>query len=275
MNNYRILVLFDASMCAPMTDPETKMPRTRWDDGRGFITEQAIKFRIKKYLKESGEKILHYEDREDYTVFKELNAYKLTEEEAKEKACQYLDVRLFGAMDLATDKSKGSEGKKGRVLIEGPVSVGYSLTEDPITLHDVATNRQYKVDINEDGSNQGSSYGNVSTILEYGLYSCFIGVNNIKSKVTGLTDSDVELLIDAIVHMFDNDYSCMRPLGSMNVRHVFVWKWGEKETGCADWKLIDSVKIEHKEGILKPSRYADYIISVDEVRIPVKDYIAY
>lgn len=273
MIDYRIMVLFDVAMCAPMTDPYTNSPRTRWDDGRGFITEQAIKFRIKKALKEAGEKILHYAENDDYTVFNELDTYNLTEEEAEKKALQYLDVRLFGALDLATDKTKGGEGKKGKVKIKGPVTVSYSVTVDPVTLHDVATNRQYKIDINEDGSNQGSSFGNVSSIVEYGLYSCYIGVNAIEAKRTGLTDSDMDLFIDAIVRMFDNDYSCMRPLGSMNVRHVYVWRWDSKKERYSDAKLMDSVHIEHREGISKPAKYSDYVISVDTIPSLIGDYI--
>lgn len=273
MNNYRLLVIFDALMCTPMPDPITGAPRTKWDDGSGFITQQAIKFRIKKYLKESGEKILHYEDVDGYTVFNELGTYNLTEREAQEKALQYLDVRLFGALDLATDKSKGKDGKKGLVKIRGPVSVSNAVTVDPITVREVASNRQYKIDVNEDGSNQGSSFANMASIVEYGLYSCYMGVNAIEGEKTGLTDEDMEKLINASVHMFDDDYSCMRPLGSMNVRHVYVWTWKPEKLACSDAKIMESVVVQHKEGISTPGKYTDYLVSVKELPIPVKDYV--
>lgn len=270
MYNYRFLILFDASMCTPMPDPLTSEPRTIWTDGRGFITPQAIKYRIKKYLYENGEEILHFEKSDDYTVFKEIDAYNLSPEEAKERELEYLDVRLFGAMDMARDKKNGKDGHNAIIKIKGPVTLSQAVTIDPITVRIVSINRTYKVDTNEDGSNQGSSYANDSAIIEYGLYSCYGGVNAIEGEKCRLSDRDMEKFFEAVAHMFDNDCSVMRPIGSMLVRHVFVWKW--KDELVSESQLKDCVRIILKEGISKPSRFSDYSIEVGEVSIPVIDY---
>ena len=271
MYNYRFLILFDASMCSPMTDPLSNEPRVLWDSGRGFITPQAIKYRIKKYLYDKGENILHFERDEDYTVFKEIDAYNISLDEAIGKELKYLDVRLFGSLDMATDKSNGEEGNNVRIKIKGPVSLSFAISVDPVIVRNVATNRTFKVDINADGSNQGSSFANDSSIIEYGLYSCFGGVNAIEAEKTGLTDEDIEKFFDAIVHMFDNDYSSMRPLGSMEVLHLFVWKW--KDELVSNRRMKRSIKIQLKEGINIPSDYEDYNITVENIRILVKDYV--
>lgn len=270
--NYRFLVLFDASMCNPMPDPLTSEPRVKWTDDCGFITPQAIKYRIKKYLYEKGEKILHFQKNEDYTVFKEIDAYNITPEEAIKREEEFLDIRLFGTFDMATDKKNGDEGNSARIKIKGPVSMSQSVSIDPITIRIVSTNRTYKVDINEDGSNQGSSYANDSAMLEYGLYSCYGGINALEADRTGVTDEDMEKCLDAIVHMFDNDYSVMRPLGSMLVRHLYVWKWGKEEL-VSEASIKESVNIQLKEGINKPSGFKDYKISVEKTSIPMLDYV--
>ncbi len=269
--NYRFLILFDASMCNPMPDPITGNPRKKWTNGCGFITPQAVKYRIKKYLYEKGEKILHYQHYEDYTVVKEINAYKISPEEAKKKEKQYLDIRLFGTFDASTDKSNGDEGNSAKIIGKGPVSVNFPVSVDPITSRIVSTNRAYKVDVNKDGSNQGSSYANDSAIVEYGLYSCYGGINALEANETGITDEDMEKYLNAIVHMFDNDYSTMRPLGSMLVRHLFVWKW--KEEPISDLIIQKSVQIKHKEGIINPASFQDYVIKIENLPCYVGDYV--
>lgn len=272
MDNYRFMFIFDVKMCNPMPDPRTGQPRITWDDGCGFITPQAIKYRIKKYWHEQGENVLHYEKGSEYTVFRELNAYDLSDEELHKKACRYIDYRCFGAMDLASDKRDGKEKKKGILKIKGPVSFSFAETVDPITTSDYSVNRSYRVDTNEDGSNQGSSYANDLILVDYGLYTCFGGVNSIEGKSTDLTDEDIEKMFHAMAHLYDNDYSSMRPMGSMNVRHLFVWRWGEEDEGISNTRLMNSISIQHKEGVVKPSSYNDYIIKAETLSVPVEDY---
>ena len=269
--NYRFQILFDASMCNPMPDPITANPRNKWTNGCGFITPQAIKYRIKKYLYENGEKILHFQRNEDYTVVKEINAYEISPEEAIEKEKQYLDMRLFGTFDAAKDKRNEEEGNTARIMENGPVSVGFPISIDPVTIRIVSTNRSYKVDVNKDGSNQGSSYANDSAILEYGLYSCYGGINAFQAERTGVTDEDMEKCLNAIVHMFDNDYSAMRPIGSMLVRHLFVWKWIEEP--ISDLIIKKSVQINHKEGIINPASFQDYVIKIENLPCYIGDYV--
>ena len=272
MNNYRFLVIFDAAACNPMPDPYTCCPRTL-ADGRGLITSQAVNYRVKKYLKSEGEKILHYDDKTDdqYTVFGEIKAYEISQEEAERRELQYLDVRLFGSQDMASEE--GKKKNKRAICIKQPVSFNHAMTYHPIIVKDVSINRGYRVDNNEDGTNQGSSFANSSKIVEYGLYGMYGGINAVEAKRTNTTDKDIEKLIQALCKMFDNDYSSMRPLGSMTVRHVYVWKWDEKQKNVFDAKIKDSIKVALKEDVFSPSCYDDYIIKECDCGIELRDYI--
>ncbi len=272
MNNYRFLVIFDAAVCNPMPDPCTGRPRTL-SDGRGLISSQAINYRVKKYLKSDGEKILHFDDKTDdqYTVFGEIEAYKISQKEAEKRELDYLDTRLFGALDMASEN--GKKENKRSIGITLPVSFNHPRTYHPIIIRDIFLNRSYRVDSNEDGTNQGSSFANSSKIVEYGLYWMSGGINAIEAKRTNTTDEDIEKLIQALCKMFDNDYSSMRPLGSMTVRHVYVWKWDEKEKNLFENKIKDSIKVTLKEDVISPSCYEDYIIKEYDCGIEFRDYI--
>ena len=250
--DYRIILLTDAKNCLPPADGKTGKPKVS-GTGRGLITPQALKYRIKARLVERGEKVLNFDHGEDYTVFKQINAYDKTVN-LKEEAKKYLDIRLFGGMDLAN---------KIGFAIEGPVSVEEAETVDPVILRQRVNSRTYKVDVNDDGSNAGSGYGNVTEIVEYGLYKTLIGIDMVRAKDMGTTDEDMEKLIDAVVHIWDHDYCALRPMGSMLVRKVIVWRMRKGEEKSIE-KIKDSVKIRKKDGIEIPSNYEDYVIEITD-----------
>ena len=182
-----------------------------------------------------------------------------------------LDTRLFGGLDMASEN--GKKENKRSIGITLPVSFNHPRTYHPIIIRDIFLNRSYRVDSNEDGTNQGSSFANSSKIVEYGLYWMSGGINAIEAKRTNTTDEDIEKLIQALCRMFDNDYSSMRPLGSMTVRHVYVWKWDEEEKNVFANKIKDSIKVALKEDVISPSCYEDYIIKEYDCGIELRDYI--
>lgn len=250
--SYRMMVLFDCEMCNPNGDPGTGYPRIRTSDDRGYITSQAIKYKVKKWFNHMGYPLLHYIEDPDETVKNRIlgKEKSLGENELMKRALDYIDVRLFGALDMSGDFV---------LKIKGPVSVGEAISYEPVNLVEANVNRGYKVDVKVtekgDVENSGSSFNNIRPLIEYGLFSFFSGIDSRMGNKVGVSDEDVEKLIDAYIHLFNIDYSTLRPLGSMLIRNVIVWKWkGEKKVN--DRQLIDMVKVNiSNEQTFNRSRY--------------------
>ena len=106
-------------------------------------------------------------------------------------------------------------------------------------------------------------------IIPYGLYRCegFVSAN-LARKTTGFSDSDLELLWEAIINMFEHDHSAAR--GKMAVRELIVFKHNS-ELGCAPaWKLFESVQVKRKDtdGPAPARSYQDYTVTIDETSLP-------
>lgn len=258
--SYRIMVLFDCEMCNPNADPEKGEPRIREIDNRGFITPQAIKYKVKKWFNHMEYPVLHYMEDSEETVKSRIlgKDKKLDESELVKRALEYIDVRLFGALDMSGDFV---------LKIKGPVSVGEAMSHEPVNVIESNINRGYMVDVevsdNGNIKNKGSTYNNERKIVDYGLYSFFSGVDSRLGVKTGVTDEDIEKLIDAYVHLFDIDYSCMRPLGSMLIRNVVVWKWkGIKKV--TDSQLMETVKVHIRNTKTQAYNRTRYEIEIED-----------
>ena len=66
--------------------------------------------------------------------------------------------------------------------------------------------------------------------------------------------------------MFENDHSAAR--GKMAVRELIIFKH-DCELGCAPaHKLFELVRAERKNGVTTPRDYGDYIVTVEEEKLP-------
>ena len=95
------------------------------------------------------------------------------------------------------------------------------------------------------------------------MFTCFGGTNLQYAERYEFTDEDMELFFDGLLHMFDNDQAVARPIGSLNVRKLFVWKWKGKRK-YSDAALRESIRISLKEGVYMPISFNDYQINVEE-----------
>ena len=263
--NYRYVLLFDVTNCNPNGDASFGEPRVRDIDGRGIISEWCIKYKIKKIFFEKGEKVLHFQRDEDYTVFGEIDAYNKTNEKAREDELDYIDTRLFGSLDAA---SRHKDSRAVKFL--GAFSIDHPMTIDPINIKEMAINRDFKVDVDEKGNNKGRRNDNKFPMVEYGLYLSKGGINKKRGAKMKVTDQDVELIFDAMLNMFEEDYSSTRPMGSMNIRKLIVWKSEERLPSPA--KLLENVVISKVEGVGVPSSYSDYKITINS-ELPYKEYV--
>ena len=281
-NRYEFVILFDVENGNPNGDPDAgNMPRTDPETGYGLVSDACLKRKIRNYveaLKEDapGYRIyvkdnvpLNRSDREacEYVGVdpEKLKELKKKDEHLDEKlrdfmCSNFFDIRTFGA--VMTTFTKGALNC-GRVC--GPVQIGFARSIDPVTPQEITITR-IAITKEADAENKNTEMGR-KYIVPYGLYRAegFISAN-LARKTTGFSESDLELLWQAILNMFDLDRSAAR--GKMAVRELIVFRHDSELGNAPAWKLFELVKAEKNPGVVAPRAYSDYTLSVDEENLP-------
>ena len=107
-------------------------------------------------------------------------------------------------------------------------------------------------------------------IVPYALYAAKAYVSPAFAERTGFTTTDLEVLFDALNHMFEHDRSAAR--GEMVVRGIYDFEhvgtqhennaeqnMREARLGCAHaHKLFEGIEVKLKDGVEFPQSFADY-----------------
>ena len=281
-NRYEFVILFDVENGNPNGDPDAgNMPRTDPETGYGLVTDACLKRKIRNYveaLKEDapGYRIyvkdnvpLNRSDREacDYVGVDpdKLKELKKKDEHLDEKlrdfmCSNFFDIRTFGA--VMTTFTKGALNC-GRVC--GPVQIGFARSIDPVTPQEVTITR-IAITKEADAENKNTEMGR-KYIVPYGLYRAegFISAN-LARKTTGFSESDLELLWQAILNMFELDRSAAR--GKMAVRELIVFRHDSELGNAPAHKLFDLIHVNRNDSVVYPRAYSDYTVSVDLDKLP-------
>lgn len=282
-NRYEFVVLFDVENGNPNGDPDAgNMPRVDPETGYGLVTDVCLKRKIRNYVETAKEDAAGYRiyikdgvplntsDKEACTSVgiapEKLKDVKKEEKKAlDEKLRDYMcshfyDIRTFGAVMTTFVKGALNCGQ-----VRGPVQLGFARSVDPILPQEVTITRvaiTTEADAEKKDTEMGRKY-----IVPYGLYRAEGYVSaNLARKTTGFSQEDLDLLWTAILNMFENDHSAAR--GKMAVRELIIFKH-DCELGCAPaHKLFELVKAERKDGVTTPRGYGDYIVAVEEDKLP-------
>ena len=281
-NRYEFVVLFDVENGNPNGDPDAgNMPRVDLETGYGLVTDVCLKRKIRNYVEmvkegESGYRIyikdgvpLNASDKEacayagvDPEKLKEAKKDKEhLDEVLRDFMCRnFYDIRTFGAVMTTFVKGNLNCGQ-----VRGPVQLSFARSVDPVQQQEVTITRvaiTTEADAERKDTEMGRKY-----IIPYGLYRAEGYVSaNLARKTTGFSESDLELLWEAILNMFEHDHSAAR--GKMAVRELIIFKH-DSEFGCAPaHKLFELVKAERREGVAAPRSYGDYAVTVDEAHLP-------
>lgn len=266
-NRYDFAVLFDVTNGNPNGDPDSNLPRTNPVTRTGLVTDVCLKRKIRNYIQ------LTQLDLSRFDIFikqksilntamedaaKQSSVDKKDIDKRKQYLCnKYFDIRSFGAVLNTGDYKAGQ--------VQGPVQLTYSESIDPIeslnhTITRCCVTTQKESDA-QDGANQtmGSK-----TIVPYGLYKGY-GFINANLTHTGFDDTDLNLLWEAIMNMFEYDRSASR--GLMTVRGLYIWKHNNKLGCCSSNKLFETLTVKkHVNGCAKS--FNDYTIEVDNNNLP-------
>ena len=277
-HRYEFVLLFDVENGNPNGDPDaTNMPRIDPESGHGLITDVCLKRKIRNYVEMVKEDTdgfrIYIKDsvplnRSDGEAYRYLGIEEKGVKDAKTKdphldekirdfMCKnFFDIRCFGAVMTTFVKAALNCGQ-----VRGPVQLSFARSIDPVVPQEVTITRMAittEADATKKATEMGRKY-----IIPYGLYRAegFVSAN-LARRVTGFAEEDLDLLWQALLHLFENDHSAAR--GKMAVRELIVFRH-DTELGCAPaYRLFETVKVARKETVAVPRSYDDYLVCISE-----------
>ena len=220
------------------------------------VASDADKKAIKEWEKE--EKISTPVKKFIDSVLKDAKPRKPTAaetEKGRDWMCEhYFDIRTFGAVMAL--KSAPNCGQ-----VRGPVQITFARSVDPIVTSEHSITRMAVATEAEAEKQSGDNrtMGRKNTV-PYGLYVAYGFVSPALAKQTGFSEEDLALLWEALVGMFDQDHSAAR--GMMATQKLIVFKHDTALGNAPSSRLFDLVKIEKKDGVAVPRKFADYKVDV-------------
>lgn len=302
-NAYTFMVVLEAVGCNPNGDPDlANAPRQDFETGLGIITDVATKRRIRNYVEaayadQPGMEILMQSgtsiNKEIAKAVLEANGLETFTKDFKNKkvddssaliAKRYWDARTFGAV-LATGRNAGQ--------LNGPVQFGMAMSVDPVHVENITITRMCYTDGKDFNSLKEYENEELSRpedkkrtmgdkkFVSYGLYVVQGTVSANLAAKTGFTESDLRVLFEAIMQMYDFDNTSSKQ-GMRIASPLIIFKHigthpedpeqnaREALLGCAPaHKLYDMLKIRRKAGVEFGRKLDDYDITLefsDEMR---------
>lgn len=290
-----IMVLADATMSNPNGDPDAdNIPRTNYA-GNGYMTGYCQKSKIRNVLANHvafgelpADEYRLYDSRKNRSIQAAVNEViaeydvptdnkkkKLDRDEldkrvaaARNALCRtFADVRWFGLVNTAYVNTPNFS------CIKGAVQVGDAMTYDPVHITELSITRGIVAKNEDEFDTKDKTMGRHS-VIEYGLFHTLIQVSPAMAMENGVTWDDVNVLIDAILHMYEEDMSSARP--SMNIRKVIAVYHSSRSGNCSRQTIEDAMVVKKKDGVTTPMFYGDYDVHFDRDKLPkcvtVKEY---
>ncbi|OPZ39678.1 MAG: hypothetical protein BWY96_00001 [Spirochaetes bacterium ADurb.BinA120] len=259
-NRYDFVYLFDVKDGNPNGDPDqANLPRADAENQEGLITDVCIKRKVRNYI------MLKHDLKSPFDIFirqgNVLNPIikdsgKDIQGRQKSLTTQYYDIRTFGAV-----LSTGGKGE-GAGTVRGPVQFTFSRSEDriyqaehSITRCAVTTPEEAKA---QESREHASTFGRKSTV-PYALYRMHGFISAVDAIKTGFSESDLELLWEALLNAFEHDRSAAR--GEMNPRKLIAFKHSSHLGNARSGELFEMVSIIKKNEL--PRSFMDYEVKID------------
>lgn len=267
-----ILFLYDVFRCNPNGDPFENRPRQDPETGRIDVTDVRLKRTIRDYIlrykrrsKDDGLEIfVRVADEEALTAAQRYERIfgeppkpgKVKVEEAKRRLIQRcVDVRMFGAL-VPVPKKAGEEEKGGGIQLTGAVQFNPGQSLHAVEIIEIAGTGGFA---SKEKAKQKTFRREF--IVPYALIGFYGVINENLARETGLTEKDVELLMEALwqgtltLHSRSKAFHHPRLL----LRFDFT-----NEVQCG--YFLDRIELEHS---LEDERHIrspkDYKVKIDSV----------
>lgn len=268
------VLLFDVSDGNPNGDPDAgNLPRVDPETMEGLVSDVSIKRKIRDWVdatRGEQERYKIYVQHGAYLADKQERAFSArglkkgatdqkTQKSAQEWMCEnFFDVRTFGAV-MSTGTNAGQ--------VRGPVQITFARSTDPIVALEHSITRMAVATEAEAEKQQGDNrtMGRKHTV-PYGIYIAHGFVSSFLAKQTGFGEEDLELLWQALEHMFEHDRSAAR--GEMATRGLYVFKHDSELGNAHAHALFDRVKVARRADVEVARGFADYEVGIDEAGLP-------
>lgn len=271
---YDFVLLFDVVNGNPNGDPDAgNAPRLDPETGQGLVSDVCIKRKIRNYVMLAKSTPGVGTPAPGYDVYvKERSVLNLVHQRAYDALgpdanadrarawmCQkFFDIRTFGAV-MMTRVNAGQ--------VRGPVQITFSRSIDPIVSLEQAITRM-AVTTEEEAKKQagGNRTMGRKEIVPYGLYRAHGFVSPHLAAQTGFNMDDLDLLWQALMHMFEHDRSAAR--GEMATRGLFVFEHASALGNAPAHRLFERVRVRRVDPSRPPRSFADYVVEVDRDNLP-------
>ena len=275
-NRYDFVLLFDVKDGNPNGDPDAgNLPRVDAETGRGLVTDVSLKRKVRNYVgMVKGEQppfeiyvkekaVLNKQHERAYEAIGASDAMKSDDkvDAARDWMCRnFYDVRTFGAV-MSTGVNCGQ--------VRGPVQLTFARSVDPIVAQEHSITRMAVTSERElenrrrEGENR--TMGRKHTV-PYGLYMTRGFVSSHLAAQTGFSDSDLDLLWEALANMFEHDRSAAR--GEMATRGLYVFKHDSQLGNAHAHSLFARIQSTLKEDTAVPRDFDDYHVLVNKDDLP-------
>lgn len=282
-HRYDFVLLFDVINGNPNGDPDAgNAPRVDPETGHGLVSDVALKRKIRNfvslvksdpaagqpeqgydiYVKERA--ILNHQHKRAYDALGLKLDGKAAEkasnaEKARAWMCQtFFDIRMFGAV-MTTDINAGQ--------VRGPVQIAFSRSIDPIVSLEQAITRMAVTTEKEAQKQEGGNRTmGRKEIVPYALYRAHGFISPHLAAQTGFSTDDLELLWQALEHMFEFDRSAAR--GEMATRRLIVFEHESALGNAPAHRLFERIAIERADTSKPPRSFPDYNIEFDTSNLP-------
>ncbi len=280
-HRYDFVLVFDVRDGNPNGDPDAgNLPRLDAESGHGLVTDVSLKRKVRNfvglvkgetppydiYVKEKA--VLNQAHEKAYIAIgaeDELKGDKKrkgggdTVTKARDWMCKnFYDVRTFGAvMSLGINCGQ----------VRGPVQLTFARSVAPIVALEHSITRMAVATEAEAEKQQGDNrtMGRKHTV-PYGVYVAHGFVSAFLAKQTGFGEDDLELLWQALEHMFEHDRSAAR--GEMSTRGLYVFKHDSELGNAHAHALFERIAVQPKAGVDVARSFGDYEVTVDAANLP-------
>ncbi|MCL6457909.1 MAG: type I-C CRISPR-associated protein Cas7/Csd2 [Gorillibacterium sp.] len=272
---YEFSLFFDVKNGNPNGDPDSgNMPRIDPETGHGIVTDVCLKRKVRNYveLTRAGQEgfniyvtegaVLNEKQRRAYKALRPNDA-DTKELKPKDNAqareltrwmCDnFFDIRTFGAV-MTTKVNCGQ--------VRGPIQFTFARSIDPIFAQEITITRQA---VTQEGADKDREMGR-KHVIPYGLYRMDGYVSAFLADQTGFTTSDLDLLWEALLNLFEHDRSASR--GQMAVRKLVVFEHESALGNAPAHKLLDRVSVKRLHPEVPVRSYEDYEIRINNEGAP-------
>jgi CRISPR-associated protein Csd2 len=269
-NRYEFVLFFDVENGNPNGDPDAgNMPRIDPETGLGLVSDVCLKRKVRNYVELTRDGQVGYRIYvQEKAVLNERHAeafkhfgIKPSNKMPKDKdvtgfMCEnFYDIRTFGAVMSTKEANCGQ--------VRGPVQLCFARSIDPIQAQEVTITRMAVT--NSKDLEKERTMGRKS-IVPYALYRGEGFISAALAEKTGFNDTDLGLLWEALINMFEHDHSAAR--GKMVSRRLIAFKHASRLGNAPSHLLFDSVNVSRTDETRPPRQYNDYKITLDQSSIP-------